>query len=50
MAASGNLFGRATLGQVGLDLLPQPRVEEFAWPPRVTAKVCAVQRDRGGLA
>ncbi len=36
METSGNLFGRAPLRQVGLDLLPQPRVEEFAWPPRVT--------------
>ena len=31
--ASGNLFGRAALGQVGPDILPQPRVEEFARSP-----------------
>ena len=32
----GNLLGRAALRQLGLDILPQPRVQEFARPPRLT--------------
>ena len=42
--ASSNLLRRAALHQLCLDLLPQPRVEEFAWPPRVTGA-----GDRQGL-
>ena len=34
--ASGNLLGRAALAQVGPDILPQPGIQEFARPPRLT--------------
>ena len=34
--APSNLFGRAALGQVYPDVLPQPGVEKFARPPRLT--------------
>ena len=34
--AAGNLFRRAPLDQVGPDILPEPRVQEFAGPPRLT--------------
>jgi hypothetical protein len=34
--ASGNLFGRAALRQLCLDILPQPGIQEFARPPRLT--------------
>ena len=32
----GNLLGRAALRQMCLNILPQPRVHEFARPPRLT--------------
>ena len=34
--ASGNLFRRAALSQLCLDILPQPGVQEFARSPRLT--------------
>jgi len=33
---SGNLFGRAAPSQMGLDILPQPGLQEFARSPRLT--------------
>lgn len=33
--APGNLFGRTASAQVGPDILPEPRVQEFAWSPRL---------------
>jgi len=33
--ASGNLFGRAALSQMGPDILPEPEDHEFARPPRL---------------
>lgn len=32
--APGNLFGRTASAQVGPDILPEPRGQEFAWSPR----------------
>ena len=33
---SGNLLGRAPLGQMHPHVLPQPGGQEFAWSPRLT--------------
>lgn len=33
--APGNRFGRTASAQVGPDILPEPRVQEFAWSPRL---------------
>ena len=43
--ASGNLLRRTAVSQVGLDILPQPGVQELARSPWLTglANVCAVQ-------
>ena len=48
----GNLFGGAAAAQTGLDVVPQPRVQQFARPPRLEATravalVCAVQARYG---
>ena len=46
--ASDNLLGRAALAQVGPDILPEPRVQEFAWPPRLTRSADRVGLRRAG--
>ena len=45
---AGNLFGRAPLAQVGPDILPEPRVQQFTQPPRLTRPSCRQALRRAG--
>ena len=44
----GNLFGRAAPSQMGLDILPEPRVQEFTRPPGLTGSSCRQTLRRAG--
>jgi hypothetical protein len=44
----GNLLRRAALGQMRLHVLPQPRIQECARPPRLTCVGCGPHLCRAG--
>ena len=44
----GNLLRRAALGQMSLYVLPQPRIQECARPPRLTCVGCGPHLCRAG--
>ena len=46
--ASGNLFGRAALGQMYLDILPQPGIQAFARSSLLTGPGCRLRLGRAG--